>query len=158
MVSSTFPGPPRILGPLHSQSGKTCNCTRWFLSCNCTIWQWATSKKLVPKSGKIGKKWKYSEMFVFALSMKSNVSGTQRKKNRSLISSQEKVMVFLVNSLYICIGTGFWGKFYIYTRKILFVSHQRASWPNHMTQFLSRSVVTHHTTHIAICIWHDHDF
>ena len=118
----------------------------------------AISKKLVPKSGKIGKKWKHSEIFVFALSMKSNVSGTQRKKNWSLISSQKKVMLFLVNSLYICIGTGFWGKFYIYTRKILFVSHQRASWPDHMTQFLSRSVVTHHTTHIAICIWHDHDF
>ena len=80
------------------------------------------------------------------------------QKNWSLISSQKKVMLFLVNSLYICIGTGFWGKFYIYTSKILFVSHKRASWPNHMTQFLSRSVVTHHTTHIAIYTWHDLDF
>jgi hypothetical protein len=49
-------------------------------------------------------------------------------------------MAFLVNSLYICIGTGFLGKFYIYTSKILFINRQGVWCPYHMIHFLSRSV------------------
>ena len=104
----------------------------------------AISKKLVPKSCKIGKKWKYSEMFVFALSMKSNVS----KKSYVIFS---KFPIHLYRDWTFC-------QIHIYTSKTLFVSHQGASWPNHMIQLLSRSVFTHQTTHLGICTWYDLDF
>ena len=81
---------------------------------------------------------------------------TQKKLELNLVSKKSyaifsKFPIHLYRDWTFC-------QIHIYTSKTLFVSHQGASWPNHMIQFLSRSVFTHQTTHLGICTWYDLDF
>ena len=81
---------------------------------------------------------------------------TQKKLELNLVSKKSYVIfskfpIHLYRDWTFC-------QIHIYTSKTLFVSHQGASWPNHMIQLLSRSVFTHQTTHLGICTWYDLDF